>query len=87
MGNLGYWSTLKLARPTLLLQQGLALLFTNMEISLIPTVIGSGINQQFLKDINITLHSLLIPAGVDVDNAHFIWNDIVLGLSDKANVG
>lgn len=30
MGNLGYWSTLKKARPTLLLQQGLATLFTNM---------------------------------------------------------
>lgn len=69
MGNLGYWSTLKSARPTLLLQQGLALLFTNMEQSLIPTVIGSGINQQFLKDINITKHSLLTPAGIDADNA------------------
>jgi len=30
MANLGYWAKLKAARPTLLLQQGLALIFTNL---------------------------------------------------------
>jgi hypothetical protein len=64
MGALGYWSTLKNARTTLLLQQGLALLFTNLEQSLIPTLIGSGINQQFLPNKSALYSSLLAPAGI-----------------------
>jgi len=34
-GGLGYWYNLKLARPTLLLQQGLGLVFTTLEDSII----------------------------------------------------
>ena len=83
MGNLGYWSTLKQARPTLLLQQGLALLFTNLEQSLIPTLIGSGINQQFLKDSSSLYSTLLSSAGISKENAEFMWSDPVYGFYDK----
>ncbi len=65
MGNLGYWSTLKGARPTLLLQQGLALLFTNMEQSILPLLIGTGINSQFLPNSSIAVSSLLVPAEIE----------------------
>lgn len=68
MGNIGYWSTIKTARPTLLLQQGLALLFTNLEESVIPMLIGSGISQQFLPNASITFSSLLSPAGISKSN-------------------
>jgi hypothetical protein len=64
MGSLGYWFKLKNAKPTQLLQQGLAILFTNMENSLIPSVVGSGISQQYLKNFNITYAGLLSPAGI-----------------------
>lgn len=64
MGNIGYWSTLKAARPTLLLQQGLALLFTNLEESLIPMLLGSGISQQFLPNASLAFSNLLSPAGI-----------------------
>lgn len=87
MGNLGYWSTIKLARPTLLLQQGLALLFTSLEQSLIPTLLGSGINQQFLTNSSVLYSSLLSPAGVSKDNTDFLWSDPAYGLSDKENLG
>jgi hypothetical protein len=87
MGNLGYWSTLKQARPTLLLQQGLALLFTNLEDSLIPTLLGSGINQQFITSSSSLYSSLLSIAGISKDNTEFLWSDPAYGFSDKENVG
>ena len=87
MGNLGYWSTLKQARPTLLLQQGLALLFTNLEASLIPTLLGSGINQQFLANSSALYSSLLSPAGIAKNQTDFMWNDPRFGLSDEENLG
>jgi hypothetical protein len=64
MGSLGYWARLKSATSTLLLQQGLALLFTNMESSIIPTLIGQGISQQFLPNSSVMYSSLLSPAGI-----------------------
>lgn len=64
MGSLGYWSTLKAARPTMILQQGLALLFTNMEQSLLPTLLGTGINSQFLPNSSSAIDSLLAPSGI-----------------------
>jgi hypothetical protein len=64
MGGLGYWARLKIASPTLLLQQGLALLFTNLETSIIPTLIGSGISQQFLPNSSAMYSALLSPAGI-----------------------
>lgn len=87
MGNLGYWSTLKQARPTLLLQQGLALLFTNLEASLIPTLLGSGINQQFITNSSSLYSSLLSSAGISKDNTEFLWSDPAYGFYDKENVG
>lgn len=87
MGNLGYWSTLKAARPTLLLQQGLALLFTSLEQSLIPTLLGSGINQQFLTNSSALYSSLLSPAGITKDNSEFMWSDPAYGFYDKENLG
>lgn len=87
MGNLGYWSTLKQARPTLLLQQGLALLFTSLETSLIPTLLGSGLNQQFITNSSALYSSLLSPAGISQDNTNFFWADPAYGFSDKENLG
>lgn len=87
MGNLGYWSTLKAARPTLLLQQGLALLFTSLEESLVPTLIGSGVNQQFLANSSVAYSAFLAPAGISRDNGDFIWSDPAYGLFDKENLG
>lgn len=86
MGNFGYWSTLKQARPTLLLQQGLALIFTNLEASLIPTLLGSGLNQQFLTNSSV-YSSLLAPAGISKINTDFFWSDPAFGMSDKENLG
>ena len=82
MGNLGYWSTLKAARPTLILQQGLALLFNNMEQSIMPTLLGTGINSQYLTDINAAINSLFKPAGIDSSNYYFLWEDPQYGMSD-----
>ena len=65
MGNLGYWSTLKAARPTLLLQQGLATLFTSIASSIFPTLLGTGINSQFLPNQSMAINSLLAPAGIE----------------------
>jgi len=87
MGNFGYWSTLKEARPTLLLQQGLALIFTNLEASLIPTLLGSGLNQQFLTNSSSVYTSLLAPAGISKVNTDFFWSDPAFGMSDKENLG
>jgi hypothetical protein len=87
MGNLGYWSTLKTSRPTLLLQQGLALLFTNLEQSLIPVLIGSGISQQFLQNRSLAISALLSPSGISSDNFDFMWSDPTYGLSDSENLG
>jgi hypothetical protein len=87
MGNLGYWSTLKQARPTLLLQQGLALLFTSLEESLIPTLLGSGINSQFLVNSSALYSSLLAPASIPKDNTEFMWSDPAYGFADKENLG
>lgn len=64
MGNFGYWSTFKNARPTLIIQQGLSLLFTNMEQALIPTLLGSGLNQQFITNKTSLFSNLLSPAGI-----------------------
>lgn len=83
MPNLAYWSTLKAARPALLLQQGLALLFTSLEDSTIPTLVGTGVSQQFLVNFSITYSSFLSPAGISQENAEFIWSDPAYGLSDQ----
>ena len=64
MGNIGYWSTLSGARPTLVLQQGMALLFTSMEQSILPTLLGTGINSQFLPNKTVATDSLFLPSGV-----------------------
>ena len=87
MGNLGYWSTFKNARPTLVLQQGLALLFTSLEQSLIPTLLGSGLNQQFITNSSSLFSKLLSPAGIPIENTNFLWNDPVYGFYDKENLG
>ena len=87
MGNLGYWSTFKNARPTLVLQQGLALLFTSLEQSLIPTLLGSGLNQQFITNSSSLFSKLLSPAGIPLENTNFLSNDAVYGFYDKENLG
>lgn len=87
MGNLGYWSTLKAARATMILQQGLALLFTNMEQSILPTLIGTGINSQFLPNSSSAINSLLAPAGVENENFDFLWSDPSYGMSNPENLG
>ena len=64
MGNLGYWSTLSTSRPTLILQQGMATLFTSIEQSVIPTLLGQGINTQFIPNKTAAADVLLLPSGV-----------------------
>ena len=81
MGNLGYWATFKAARPTLILQQGLALLFTNMEQSIVSVLIGTGINSQFLPNKTSAVNALLLPAGVEAENIDFLWTDLSYGLN------
>ena len=81
MGNLGYWSTLKGARPTLILQQGMALLFTSMEQSILPTLLGTGINSQFLPDKTSAVNALLRPSEIEQENLDFLWSDPSFGLS------
>jgi hypothetical protein len=87
MASLQYWAKLKKIRPAVLLQQGLALLFTNLETSLIPSIVGSGVTQQFLKNSSATFASFLSPAGIHNNNTDFMWSDRLYGLSDKKNVG
>jgi hypothetical protein len=64
MANLGFWETLKAARPTLLLQQGLALLFTSLEQSIIPMLVGQAISQVFLANSSLAYSAFLSPAGI-----------------------
>jgi hypothetical protein len=80
MGNIGYWSTLKEARPTLILQQGMALLWTSMEESILPTLLGTGINSQFLPNKTAAVASLLVPAEIDEANHDFLWGDPSFGM-------
>ena len=87
MGNIGYWSTLSGARPTLVLQQGMALLFTSMEQSILPTLLGTGINSQFLPNKTVATDSLFLPSGVQVENIDFLWSDPSFGLSSPVNLG
>ena len=87
MGSIGYWATLKQARPTLLLQQGLALLFTSLEQSIMPTLLGQGIQQQFLQNSSALEAGLLAPSGVPTNLTSFMWNDPLHGMSDKGNLG
>lgn len=61
-------------------------MFTNMENSIIDTVIGQGVASQYLKDPETTFAVLLQPAGVDFDNSFFVWNDDAYGLGDKNNL-
>jgi hypothetical protein len=49
MASLGYWYTLKKSRKTLLLQQGLALVFKSLEDTIIPTLLGQGVASQYLN--------------------------------------
>ena len=48
--SLGYWYSLKNSRESQVFIQGLSLLFTNIEDSLVETVIGQGIFSQYLSD-------------------------------------
>jgi hypothetical protein len=63
------------------------LLFKNLEDSLIPTLLGSGINQQFITNSSSLYSSLLSSAGISKDNTEFLWSDPAYGFSDKENVG
>ena len=87
MGGIGYWATLKAARPTLLLQQGLALLFTSLEQSVMPNLLGQGIQQQFLPNQTAMQAALLAPSGVPPNLTSFIWSDPLHGMSDRGNLG
>lgn len=73
MGTLGYWYTLKNARPTLVVQQGIASLFTTIEASILQTVLGQGIFSQFLKTQANTQHTLFTPAGISTEDGTFLW--------------
>lgn len=87
MANQGYWARMKSARPTLVLQQGLSLLFTNLEKSIIPNLYGSGLSQQYLKDNETLFTNLLSPSGISINSTNFLWNDPAYGMSDKENLG
>lgn len=61
-------------------------MFTNMEKSILDTVIGQGVASQYLTDPQNTFNVLLQPAGVSFENSFFIWNDDAYGFSDKNNL-
>lgn len=74
VGGLAYWYNIKVARPTIILQQGLSLLFTTLEESIIPNIYAQAINTQFLPEFNDDIYSMLFaPAGIPFDEAVFIW--------------
>ena len=74
VGGLAYWYNIKVARPTIILQQGLSLLFTTLEESIIPNIYDKAINTQFLPEFNDDIYSMLFaPAGIPFDEAVFIW--------------
>jgi hypothetical protein len=50
VGGLGYWYNLKIARPTVILQQGLSLLFSNLEDSIMSNVFAQSIKNLYLQD-------------------------------------
>lgn len=62
--SLGYWFTLKNSRDPIVFIEGFSLLFTNIEQSLIDTVLGQGISAQYLPDFQTTYLQLLQPAGI-----------------------
>ena len=48
IGTVGFWYTLKQSRDTLILLEGLSLLFSNIEASIVNQVLGQGISAQYL---------------------------------------
>lgn len=84
--SLGYWYTLKNSRESQVFIQGFSLLFTNIENSIIETVIGQGIFSQFLSDEQATIKNLLEPAGISNENSHFVYEDPNYGLSSQDNI-
>lgn len=64
LGGLGYWNQLKASRETVILLQGLSLLFSNMEASLVNTVLGQGVSTQYLPDWDSANNALYSPAGI-----------------------
>lgn len=83
---MGYWYTLKNSRDALVFIEGFALLFSNIEDSIVDTVIGQGISAQYLTDYSTTYVQLLQPAGISAQNAHFLWSDDAYGFKDKNNL-
>lgn len=49
IGPIGFWYTLKNSRDTLILLEGLSLLFSNIEASIINQVVGQGVSSQYLS--------------------------------------
>ena len=53
IGPIGFWYTLKQSRDTLILLEGLSLLFSNIEASIIYQVLGQGVSSQYLSTWDI----------------------------------
>lgn len=64
VGGLAYWYNLKITRPTVILQQGLALLFNNLEESIIQNIFAQAIKALYLTDYESTYASILSIAGL-----------------------
>lgn len=61
-------------------------MFTNIQSSIIDTVVGQGISSQYLPDEESTYNVLLRPAGVSEKKTKFMWDDQAFGFKDKDNL-
>ena len=86
IGSIGFWYTLKQSRDTLILLEGLSLLFSNIEASIIDQVLGQGVSSQYLSSWDVAFSELYSPAGISEENSMFLWEDLAYGMSDKNNL-
>lgn len=87
VGGLAYWYNIKVARPTIILQQGLGLLFNTLETSIIENIYAQAINVQFLPEWSDDLYAeMFAPVEVPFEEAWFIWSDPAYGMGNQDNL-
>jgi hypothetical protein len=76
---MGYWFTLKKSRDAVILLEALSVLFTNIEGSILETVRAQGVRSQYFTDFNTFNAQTMVPIGISLDRAHFLWEDPAFG--------
>lgn len=86
-GPLGFWYQVKTANMSQLFNQGMGILFTNLETIINNVVYSEGLAAQYLTDYKSVNEQLFLPADIPETLARALWSDITFGMADKANFG